>query len=383
MAGFPSTEQSSSDDDFPLLLRATGRASVHDALHWIAEGRDVSGDINASALLSTLVAAADSGLVGADSALRVAVRNALHSTLDTSAELVLTDTITPPWKYQTALASVAKHTVTGTLADVSASAVLAAQRNDSKVILALSLVAGMSWRDLHDRAHARGVRLPGEPDGSWSSTQVRAAFDVIDEIVRDVASPQIPGATAARPLELLLGGLTGWEAVETLRIAGVDYGTLLAQRDVGSAWSAHRNRTNTELSRLMAQRVLDALDEASVNYWSTEGTDAVTSSALGERAGAGARPPGQLTAVTKRENGRPGYAVLVATARDGGTARKTAATLLKIPSRLKAPAALVLFGTGWAGRGESDALVRAYEGRIFTEYTLGHLAALATVVGAE
>lgn len=363
------------------LLRATGRPSVRDALHWIEEGRSLTNAVNPSALLAALVAAADAGLVGADVALRVAVRSALRSTLDTSADLVLTDTITSPGLYQGALALVAEHTVTGTLADVTVSAVMAAQTSDPNVIVAFALVAGLSWRDLQDRAAAREVPLPGLPDRQWTSSQVRTAFAIIDEVVCGGVKPQIPGAVAARPLELLLEGRTGWESVEALRTHGVSYGTLLAQRDVGSAWSAHRNRTNTEISKLMIARVLGALDGQGVEYWSLEGTSPVTREVMARHAGAGSRPPGQLAAVTKRPGGQSGYAVLVAIARDGGTARKTAATLLNVPGQVKAPAALVLFGTGWAGRGESDGLVRAYEGRIFTEHNLDHLAELAATVG--
>ncbi|MGK3957669.1 hypothetical protein ACLKOZ_15935 [Arthrobacter sp. R4] len=69
--------------------------------------------------------------------------------------------------------------------------------------------------------------------------------------------------------------------------------------------------------------------------------------------------------------------MLVAIARDGGTARKTAATFLSLPESFALPAALVLVGTGWADRSESDKLVRAFGGRIYTEHTLQELAVLA------
>lgn len=363
------------------LLAASGRSDLVDALHWIAEGRPVSG-VDGASIITAVVAAADSGIRGADAALRTAVRSALRSTLDTSADLVLTDSIVPPHRYQAALANLARRTPSGTLSDITVATVMAAQAADPLVIETLGLVAGLSWRDLQARSHARGVSLPGSSQGAWNPSQVLGAFRVIDDIVRARVEPQLAGAVAARPLELLLDGSRGWNEVERLRAGGVDYGTLLAQRDVGSAWSAHRNRSNNEISRLMVRRVLSALDDNSVGYWSTEGDKSVTKSFLGRQAGVSGRPPGQLSVVTRRaSDGAAGLAVLVAIARDGGTARKTAATLLQLPKKIAVPAVLVLFGTGWADRGESDDLVRAYGGRLYTEHTLGGLASLAARVG--
>lgn len=369
--------------DREALLAAAGRSELVDALHWIAEGRSLVGGVALSSLLTALVAAADAGVQGADLALRTAVRTALRSTLDTSADLVQTGTIVPPHRYQSALAKVASRTATGSLVDIDSAAVLAAQAEDPLVIETLGLVAGLSWRDLQSRSQARGVPLPSEADLAWNPSQVRSAFKVIDEVVRCQMNPQLPGAVAARPVELLLDGLAGWQEIEALRTGGVSYGTLLAQRDVGSAWSAHRNRSNTEISRLMIQRVLAALDEAGVEYWSTEGNSAVPKSFLASKVGAAGKTPGQLSVVIRGTHGAAGYAVLVAIARDGGTARKTAATLLELPKRLEVPAALILFGTGWADRGESDDLVRAYGGRIYNEHTLTDLVLLSTAVRAD
>ena len=363
------------------LLAATGRTELVDALHWIAEGRPLNGSVGLASLLAALVAAADAGSGGSEPALRTAVRDALRSTFDTSADLVLTDTIVPPNRYQSALANVAGRTITGSIADITSATVLAAQAEDSLVIEALALVAGLSWRDLLARSHAHGVSLPNDSGSSWSSGQVSSAFRIIDDVVCGRVDAQISGAVAARPVELLVGKLTGWSEVEVLRTDGVSYGTLLAQRDVGSAWSAHRNRSNSEISRLMVQRVIAALEEADVSYWSTGGNSAVSKPFLASKAGSVAKAPGQLSVVTRRADGAAGYAVLIAIARDGGTARKTAATLLQLPKRFGVPAVLVLFGTGWAARGESDDLVRAYGGRIYTEQTLTDFASMTAAVG--
>lgn len=369
-----------SPDDRATLLTATARSDLVDALHWVAEGRPLVGGTDVSGMLAALVAAADAGVRGSELALRAAVRAALRSTLDTSADLVLTGMIVPPRRYQAALANVARRTSTGSLADITSAAVMAAQNDDPLVIEALGLVAGLSWRDLQARSEAEGVSLPSQAEGPWNPSQMSTAFRIIDDIVCGRVEPQLDGAVAARPVELLLDGLTGWWEVERLRTGGVSYGTLLVQRDVGSAWSAHRNRSNNEISRLMVRRVLAALDEAGVGYWSTEGDSAVPKAFLGSKAGMQGKAPGQLSVVTRRADGAVGYAVLIAIARDGGTARKTAATLLQLPKRFSVPAVVVLFGTGWADRGESDDLVRAYGGRLYTEHTLRDLAHLAAHV---
>lgn len=373
-----------SDTDFPsehkeTLISATGRSDLVDALHWIAEKRTLSPKVDGSRVLVAVVAAADVALPGSDAALRTVVRSTLQSTFDTSADLVLTNSVVPPHSYQAALANVATRTVSGTLADVGPGAVFAAQVDDSLVIEALALSAGLSWRDLQDRCRSRGKILPGESDGLWNPDQVTSAFGVIDDVVHGRIEPQLVGAVAARPLELLLDGSTGWGEIERLRTSGVSYGTLLAQRDVGSAWSAHRNRSNSEISKLMVRRVLAALDKQGVEYWSTEGDAPVKRTFLGRQVCVTGKPPGQLSIVTRQANGQPGYAILAAIARDGGTARKTGATLLKLSTRFSSAAVLVLVGTGWADRGESDDLVRAYGGRLYTEHTLGELAHLTTL----
>ena len=354
---------------------------MHDALQWIAERRPLGGGVTPNVLLTALVAAADAALPGAAAALREASRTALSSTLDTSADLLSTDTIVPPYRYDQALAEVAGCTTTGSLEHVTADAVGAAQAANSDVVETLGLVAGLSWRDLRDRAAARGVPLPTKATGPWSRSQTHTVFELVDEVVTGRAQPQLLGAVASRPIELLLGLQgTSWEAVEAFRAGRVTYGTLLAQRDVGSAWSAHRNRTNAEISRLMVVRLLEALDAAGVSYWSTDGAKPVPKKFLASKAVRQGRTLGQLSVVTRDAAGDPRYAVLLAVARDGGTARRSAATVLKLPGDLVLPGVAVLLGTGWSERGESDDLVRAFAGRVYTERSLSDLAAMAADV---
>lgn len=359
-----------------MLRRATGRGKVADALEWIAERRRLSA-VPINQLLQALVAASDAGLPQSGAALREASRAALGSTLDTSADLLAIDSITVPDRYERALAELTSRTRSGSLKDISAEIVGAAQDANADVVETLGLVAGLSWRDLRDRSAARGTTLPGESTGPWNSNQVVTAFDVVDEVVSGRRRPQIEGAVAAQPVELLLTpGSTGWETVQSLWAGRVPYATLLTQRAVGGAWGAHRNRTNNQISSLMVERLLEALDAAKVPYWSTEGQRAVGAKFLAGKAVKAGRSVGHLQVVTRTKVDVPRMAIFVSVARDGGTTRRSAATLLKLPAELVLPGAAVLVGTGWSARGESDDLVRAFEGRIYTERTLDDLAAL-------
>jgi|GEM_PF-3095814 len=362
-----------------LLTAVTGRIELPDALRWVAEGRPVQA-VPVHELLAALVSAVDAGLPAAEAALRAATRRALQSALDTSADLLETETVLPPGSYDEALSAIAGCTSTGTLEAVTAEALAAAQSSHSVAVEALALTAGLVWRDLRDRASARGTALPSKPAGPWKMSQLRAVFAVVDEVVRGTVEARLPGAVAARPLELLLSDdVSGWAAVERMRVEGVSYGLLLAQRDVGGAWGAHRNRTNNAVSGVIVNELLLALQAAGVTYWSTGGpkSEQVPKSFLAEHAASVDNPPGQLSVVARALDGSARLAVFVAIARDGGTARKTAATLLDVPAVLKVPGALVLVGPGWASRGESDELVRAFSGRVFTDQTLHDLAQLA------
>jgi len=100
MASDPDNPTAYSSDHHSALLLATGRTDLLDALHWIAEGRPLVGGVPIARLLTPLVAAADAGIHGSEQALRAAARVALRSTLDTSADLVLTDTVISPHRYQ-------------------------------------------------------------------------------------------------------------------------------------------------------------------------------------------------------------------------------------------------------------------------------------------
>ncbi len=370
------------------LKTATGRKDATDALAWIAEGRACSPSVPTYRLIQALITIADASPGVSGEALRKVVRRATSSALDTSADLLNVNSVRRPSEYEDALRMLSSFTPTGSLADLTIDALSVAVTRNDLVVESLGLVAALSWRDLRERAAQRRVTLPGRSDGQWDLSQLQVVLDIVDEIVKGTATPGLPGATVARPIELLAPDEShGWEAIQHYLDGGVSYGTLLAQRDVGSAWGAHRNRTSSAVSGVVTEQILQELTKAGIAYWSTEGKGepTVSRAVLSRYAAGEGSAPGQLTVVTRTIKGEPALAVLVAAARDGGTARKTSATLLPVPEQLLVPAAVVLVGAGWSNRGETDALVRAFDGRVFTESRINELAALsqeaAEVVG--
>jgi hypothetical protein len=69
---------------------------------------------------------------------------------------------------------------------------------------------------------------------------------------------------------------------------------------------------------------------------------------------------------------RPFYAVTFTLAKDGGSARKSGGTKIRMV-RPRVPVAIVALGPGWAQRRETADLVRSFAGAIFTELTLDAL----------
>jgi hypothetical protein len=365
-----------------VVLGATGRDHLHDALRWVAEGRRRRAGVPLHLLLRALVVLR----VGADrkeaeAAIDLLVKSALRSEMDTSVDLVDIGSITPPHEYRRALTELSTYTASRSLADVTCEAVAAAQAANQTVVLALCQVAGLTFRDLGDRVSTfKGITVPGRPQGPWSPDQIAAAFHVIDEIVRGHAEALLPGGTPARPVEMLLNAVqppSGWEAVDNLARNGVPYEVLLAQRAVGGAWLAHRNHTASQLGPILAEQLCELLDERRVGYW--RGVSAggkVSKKHLGELIGDEGEA-GQVSLVTKTPDDSPSLAIAIAFARDGGTARKSAGRLLELPKRLNVPSAVVILGPGWSIRGETAELIPAFDGRLFTERTLTELSDLA------
>ncbi len=317
--------------------------------------------------------------------MRTATRIALASDVDTSADLLDVENLCSPREFTEALADVASYTASRTLADINAAAVGAAQKRNPLVVLALCQVAALSFRDLGERAIARdGTRLPPSMTGSWSPSQIRTAFAVIDDVVEGRVKPFLPGATASRPIELLIDddaaeqtGPTNWNRVDEWQRNGIPYGVLLAQRFVGGSWAAHRNSTANQVGRIVADWFTSRLVAARVSYW-RRGTEAglLSKRELADLIALDGEI-GQVSIVTRNQQGGPALAVALAVARDGGSARKSAGRLLELPDLLRVPSALVLVGPGWAPRGETDELVIRFGGYVFSDARLDELVQLA------
>ena len=171
---------------------------------------------------------------------------------------------------------------------------------------------------------------------------------------------QLEGAASARPIELMFGESeeVGWDAVSNLLHDGVGYETLLAQRAVGGAWLSHRQATAGHIPALIADEVCTAMEGAGLQLRRGAGVGGGTSKpGLRDLLGG---EPGQVGIVVVSNRGEPRLAIAISVARDGGTARKSGGRLRMLPAQFDAPAAVLLIGHGWAERGESLELIRAF-----------------------
>ncbi|MBX7270045.1 hypothetical protein KIF24_31170 [Micromonospora sp. Llam7] len=370
----------------------TRRVTIKDALAWLNEDRGIERPVDLPKLLQALLALEEQtpdpelrSLAGRVS--RQVCRTEIRSDLDPSQELLGLDDVIRPAQYRAALDALAARTAQRSLADVTLSAVIAAQEDDPNVVTALCAAAGLAHRDL--RARVRGSSLPGELRGKWKNHQLKAVFEVIDAVISGRVSASSPAAQPARPVEHLLPELDeppastvarprGWALVEQMRTQGVPYEVLLAQRAVGGAWVAHRNSTGSILQAAITTTLCRLLDERGVTHHRLKLNAA--SRALLEKAGAnpaadadgGKREGGQLAILI--DTAEVTHAVAISVARDGGTARKSGGRLAALPTRLGIDCTVVLVGPGWAQRNETSELARPFQGRIYTERTLAELA---------
>jgi hypothetical protein len=349
-----------------VLLDATGCTTAADAVEWIGEGHPVDIESDRHALLQALVSYASEAYFFP--ALRRLAREVASSDLDSAAVLFEPGTIVSAADVRRTLDRIASKCAGRTLAGINSSAVIASQRDDSATVAALCAVAGVSYSELQ-------LRVPGLPAhgaGSWSPSQLRRAFELIDALVRDEVSAELPGTVPARALELMqsLGDGAGWQAVEGFRVTGVPYEALLAQRINGGAWLAHRNRTSNKLAPLLARRLCDALDARTVAYR--------LSGALG-----GDTPPKVMSALSGcdhqigllvEHNDAAVFAVIFSSARDSGTASKNAGRLRAMRRAVGLPIAIVVAGPGWAARNETADLALDFSGLLYSESALDVLA---------
>ncbi|MFI6783761.1 hypothetical protein [Micromonospora sp. NPDC050276] len=307
----------------------------------------------------------------------------MHSQIDPSAELLDIDTVMPPGAYRKALDSLATSTASGTLQDINVTAVFHAQKQDSSVVPTLCAVAGMTFNELRDRSEER---LPGNPAGVWSVSQVSAAFEVIDRVVRGAALPRNPAAVARRPVEMLFaddGAPLGWHLVEQMRTGGAPYEVLLAQRVVGTSWGGHRNSTSSIVQAQVTDDLCQLLEQHGVPHRRLKrgkaAGEALAALAAVTREDIEEEDPhdgkGVSAAVTVIAEPPAGqtHAIVVSVATNGGTANKSGGKLVQLPPKFRVPVSVVLIGPGWAKRGESADLIHAFEGRTYTERTLNQL----------
>ena len=201
-----------------VVQGATGRRQTLDALEWITEGRALRTTVRGTVLLGALVVLADGAggdiAAAANAALLRAARDVVRSGRDPGMELHDFARVTPPARYRDALSEVCRHTRSRGLDTVTAAAVMAAQTADDLVIEALCMVAGITYKELRERAAAT---LPVRAGSRWSQPQVEAAFSVIDSFVRGTVEQSVPDdAIIRRPAELLLApdGRSGWQYIQ-------------------------------------------------------------------------------------------------------------------------------------------------------------------------
>lgn len=369
-SGGPAPERPTTPSGADTLLLATDRATIQEALEWVADDHPIEPGTDLHRLLRAVVS---SGTAGADQlrARRRLARLVAESDLDSAAVLLEADTIVPATQFRKTLAALAALCHTRTLGGITAAAVIAAQRTDPFTVEALCEVAGLSYKELTERVE----ELPASASGPFGPTQIRRAFQTIDAVVRGATTTEWPGAVTARPVELMprVGlGRSGWDFVESLRVGGVPYELLLAQRAAGGAWLAHRNRTSTKLAPLLADRLCQELQARDLNFRRATGVGgSMKSSEMRRLTGCDS----QLGLVVLRP-GRttPAFGVIFSSARDGGTASKNAGRLRAMKRSATLPIAVVVSGPGWAVRNETADLAADFGGYLYSERSMVELA---------
>jgi hypothetical protein len=363
------TASSHSGED-PLFV-ATGRTSLDEAVAWIAEDHPLASGTDTNAVLQALVSLPQSIMYRERAIQRLARENS-RSTLDTASVLFGIEGVVAPTAYRKALDVLAWKSPSKTLQGLTPHSVAAAQHADGRVMETLALMAGLSYRDLHERL---GSLLPKDPPSIWSSAQIAGAFAVIDSIVRGNEPCGFAGARAARPIELIFphsasaSNDEGWTTLERLRCGATTYELLLAQRAVGSAWLAHRNRTSGLISGFLAARVCELLAGRGLEYRRSQLVGGTESEATIEHFAGIAKQIG-VVVLDHKHGAIAGVSFSVA--RDGGTARKTAGRLKDL-RRARIPIYLVLAGRGWASRNETAELATTFDGRLYADHHLERL----------
>lgn len=354
-----------------ILLAATAREDLESAIQWLASDYPLTTGSRPDTVLQALCTLAPDSPDG-KRALQVMARRQTRSDLDSAAILFRADTISPAARFRAAMERVRHHSPQKSLASINETAVIAAQNDDQFTMVALCAVAGMSYSDLTERA----VGLPTNPVTHWSNSAVRTAFGVIDAVVRGAVPTTLPDTIPVGPIDLMpgLGGPDagpGWARVDAQFSNGVPYEVLLAQRAAGGTWLAHRNSTTGVLNNTVADELCAALDDRGVDYRRSTLVGGNVVPSVVQRLASSDR---QVGLVALDPGSRPVGAVVFASARDSGTASKSAARIRDMARDPAVPISLVLTGLGWSARNETAALAVDFGGRLYSEHGLGHLA---------
>ena len=349
-----------------LTLQATSRQDLNEALHWIAEGHPLGAEVSVDLLLQAVSALPVENETRQGAARRL-TRLSTESHIDSASLLPVSTPIPSIADLREALDAVARKCPSGTLGSISAQAVIAARRENPAVIEVLCASAGLGYDDLRMRLRNE---IPARLEDHWTPSQVRAAFEVIDSVVRGSEVGDVAGTIPVRPVEFVSGWVdSGWETIEQLAQSGLPYEVLLAQRLVGDSWKqSTKNQVSNIISRQVAEDLANLLLDSEIEF--------ERSSRYGGESSAGAMAAASgvpSPAILVTEGTAPTHAIVISMARDGGTARKNVNTMLNWVDRALCAVSVVALGPGWSARNETTDLALALGGRVFSERRLGSL----------
>jgi|NGEPerStandDraft_6_1074524.scaffolds.fasta_scaffold36195_1 hypothetical protein len=362
------------DERDQVLLHASGRATLPEAVLWFSEDHPVLDGASPQCVIEALL-----DLPGdtphLEDALRAVVREAAASSLDPSSVLFNVDAIDPPRSVRACLDSLAEHSSSNDLTGLTPSSVAAALREEPETMKVIALIAGLTPNELRRRI---GESAP--KGSSWTQRQIESALRVVTLIIDGTVESLVPGAEPARPVELVFdeeSRSTGWARINAMWSGGVPYEVLLTQRLVGSAWQNHRNSTSSALGTVLTAGLCNRLDQLGTPYLRSRTKG-------GEHDLTKVSPIGKVVAVMTRPGpGADPWSVIVSVANDTGTANKTAAQLCDLVAGA-GHVAVLLAGPGWAERlPETTQLARQVGGHIYTERDLAALAQAISVTSTS
>lgn len=362
-------------DPVRYLLEATKQPDLQTAVSYISEGLFLSPEVDRSTLLRCLCEIAEMDNRHSQKAITRIARDVARSDLNTAEVLLQPELVTPPSTYRAALDTLVKRSPSASLAQgITYQIALAAQRENPHVISALAAIAGLSWRELTQRA---GITSPSQPTGVWKPEAMKKAMAVIDAIVCDRVPSDFPNGFAARPIELLADpdvsekGRAGWAVVEEMQSLGVPYEVLLAQRVEGGAWRTHRDRTGGKHAHALADALCSLLDAAGHSYRrTTKSGGTMKPRQVDKLLGGGGD---QVAVVLLDAHSMPAMAITISIANDGGSVAKSVARTASLAEKLSIPISAIVAGLGWAERNETAALAVAVNGRLYSDRNLDRL----------